>query len=148
MKREYPTIDELIEQDVVFMGSDWDDNPDPDDPEIKKDGIMEGSKYLGEIPCVNCNDLFGWGFADAENISDKTLLDFHTAMDDCDGDMSTASELYCARQRGMRPQGACYTYYKKKYWPLFDACGPEREVGFGNPYKPGKYRKKWWEFWK
>lgn len=26
-----------------------------------------------------------------------------------------------------------YPYINEALWPLIDACGPEREVGFGNP---------------
>jgi len=33
--------------------------------------------------------------------------------------------------------GAFYRYIEKELWPLLDACGPEREVGFGNPKSPG-----------
>lgn len=44
--------------------------------------------------------------------------------------------------RKERPQGACYPS-NKDLWPLFDACGPEKPTGFGNPYKPGEYKKKY-----
>ena len=36
------------------------------------------------------------------------------------------TELFSARVRKMRPQGASYKLYPKELWPLFDACGPER----------------------
>lgn len=49
------------------------------------------------------------------------------------------SELFAARVRGMRPQGACYKGYPKDLWPLFDACGPERETGMGNPHAAEEY---------
>lgn len=49
------------------------------------------------------------------------------------------ADLFAAKVRGMRPQGACYTYYPKELWIEFDQAGPEREIGFGNPYKPGEY---------
>lgn len=51
-------------------------------------------------------------------------------------------DLFAARVRGMRPQGAAYTFYPPETWPLFDACGPEREIGFGNPYRPGEYKRE------
>ena len=57
------------------------------------------------------------------------------AFKDCE---DHGGELFCARIRKMRPQGACYAYYDKKDWHLFDACGPERECGFGNPMTPEK----------
>lgn len=47
------------------------------------------------------------------------------------------SLLFSARSRGMRPQGAYYKLFPRDTWELFDACGPEREVGVGNPYVPG-----------
>ena len=43
-----------------------------------------------------------------------------------------------ARTRKQRPQGACYPH-DRRFWPLFDACGPEREIDSGNPYPPGEY---------
>lgn len=154
----YLTIGDLIGQDIVFMGSDWEDDPNPEDPDLVKEGPMKGEKYLGEKPYVNCNDLFVWGCADGEEITVETLTEFHKALSDCGGNLNTASDLYCARRRKMRPQGACYSHYNKKYWSLFDACGPEREVGLGNPHRPGEYKatnfcddviaKKWWKFWK
>lgn len=49
-----------------------------------------------------------------------------------------AGALYAARRRGLRPQGACYPK-DTRLWHLFDQCGPEREVGFGNPFAPGEY---------
>lgn len=49
------------------------------------------------------------------------------------------AELFAARVREMRPQGACYKGYPKDLWPLFDACGPERETGMGNPHAAEEY---------
>jgi hypothetical protein len=42
-------------------------------------------------------------------------------------------DLFVCRERKMRPQGAVYPE-DRRFWPLFDACGPEREVGLGNPH--------------
>ena len=42
------TIDELIEQDIVFMGSDWVED------ESATDSPLPGYRYNGEKPCVNC----------------------------------------------------------------------------------------------
>ena len=86
---------------------------------------------------VGCNDLFYWGVADAEPIEtaadvrelDRALADCESAAgQNCDG-----PQLYCARRRKMRPQGACYSSISQEAWPLFDACGPVRETGLGNP---------------
>jgi hypothetical protein len=48
--------------------------------------------------------------------------------------------LYACRRKHMRPQGASYPS-DKELWPLFDACGPEREISLGNPCHPGDYGK-------
>ncbi len=114
------------------MGSDW-----IEDPSVT-DGVYPGHRYNGEIPCINCNDVFGWACADAEVITEDTLPDFQQAIDDCFGDLNVASMLYVARRRQERPQGAMYSYIPKHLWSLFDACGPERAIGLGNPYKPGE----------
>lgn len=91
---------------------------------------------------INCSDEFFWGSADAEDITEDTLAEFNKAVDDCGGEVldGTASTLYCARRRKMRPQGAMYTYIDKEHWPLFDACGPVRDLELGNPYAPGDYK--------
>ena len=131
------TIAELLaREDVVFMGSDWKKD------ETAKDGPLPGFRYVGEKPCVNCNDVFFWGCADGEDITEETLPAFNQAVDDCRGDVALAAWLYCARIRKERPQGAAYTFIPKDLWPLFHACGPERKTDCGNPYKPGQYKIK------
>ena len=79
---------------------------------------------------INCNDIFCWGCVDAEDVTPETLPILEQAFKDAkySGDL-----LYCARQRKMRPQGAAYKVIAKKDWHLFDACGPEREPGIGDP---------------
>jgi hypothetical protein len=48
-------------------------------------------------------------------------------------------DLFAARVRKMRPQGAAYKVrYDESIWHLFNECGPEREVGNGNPREPGQ----------
>lgn len=79
---------------------------------------------------VPCNDSFAWACADAEPITESDLPMFTQAMADCE---DNGPLLYCCRRRGMRPQGAMYQHLDRKDWPLFDACGPVRETGFGNP---------------
>ena len=54
--------------------------------------------------------------------------------------MTIAADLYCARKRSMRPQGALYSCIPEEHWDLFNKCGPEREVHAGNPYKIGAYK--------
>lgn len=110
---------------------------------------MEGSLYWrcdGEYApikfFINCNDVFAWGCADSEEITPENLSALKQAIEDCNKIIPNygpiyGGDLFCARTRKFRPQGAAYPS-KKELWPLFDACGPEREVGFGNPYPPGK----------
>lgn len=95
---------------------------------------------------VHCNDIFCWGCSDCEEISNHADLDqLEAAMNDAskpgknffgepniDYD-SDGMLLYVARRRQSRPQGAVYKHIDERLWPLFDACGPEREPGLGNP---------------
>lgn len=81
---------------------------------------------------VNCNDAFAWACSDCEPITEDRIPLLKKALEDCESD-SDGMLLYVARLRKMRPQGAMYKYIDKKFWPLFDACGPAREGGFGNP---------------
>lgn len=80
---------------------------------------------------IICNDIFVWGSADCEELTEYTLDDLEAAInvvgthDGC--------FLYCAMRRGMRPQGAAYSCFNEKNWNRFDLCGPVREVGLGNP---------------
>ena len=91
---------------------------------------------------VKCSDTFCWGCADAEDLTPETLPILKQASEDCKavdrilGSLH-ACDLFAARIRQMRPQGAAYPK-NRDLWPLFDACGPERETGFGNPRKPGE----------
>jgi hypothetical protein len=128
------TIDYLIEKEIAFMGANW--QPDSS----IKEGLFPGHKYVGEIPCIFCNDLFWWACSDAENITVETLPLLEKAINDCKGNEQIGALLFCARQRKMRPQGACYSWFSKELWPLLDECGSEREIDFGNPFKPGEYK--------
>lgn len=95
---------------------------------------------------VICNDMFWWACGDAEDITPENLDDFKKAIEDAKIALEHAEgitqyeyleygpKLFCARQRGMRPQGAYYKYIPELLWPLFNECGDEREVDFGNPY--------------
>ena len=79
---------------------------------------------------VNCNDLFFWGCSDAEMITIDNIDVFEQAYKDS---IDHGGLLFCCRVRGMRPQGAYYKYLDDGEKPLFDACGPEREIKLGNP---------------
>jgi hypothetical protein len=87
---------------------------------------------------VNCNDIFYWGCADAEEISTtEDFALFEQSYRDCIALDSMSYDwplLYCARKRNMRPQGTAYSsQIRKEVHELFNAAGPEREINFGNP---------------
>ena len=92
-----------------------------------------------------CNDEFFWGCSDGEHISPNDLPMLRQAYEDARAAKESAKfygpTLFICRKRGMRPQGACYPDLVPELWPLLDACGPEREVGLGNPYRPGELKK-------
>jgi hypothetical protein len=80
---------------------------------------------------VNCNDVFAWGCADAEDLTPENCDEFVKA---CNQALEYGPELFVARVRGMRPQGAFYEGMTESLAAAFNACGPEREVGPGNPF--------------
>ena len=83
---------------------------------------------------VTCSDFFFWGCADAEDITSQEDVDlFEQAITDVGCEQTYVTDLYCAKKRKMRPQGACYEFIPKHLWCLYDACGPEREVDIVNP---------------
>lgn len=87
---------------------------------------------------VNCNDVFHWGSADVEEITDDNISSLEEAVAECQAlvgqwDAADGFILWVARMRELRPQGAFYQAIDKRLWSLFDEAGPEREVGFGNP---------------
>lgn len=93
------------------------------------------------------NDVFWWACADLEEITVDNLPILKEAIKEIDEatskfryiDDGIWAELYAAKVRKLRPQGACYPK-DTRLWPLFNKCGPEREPGFGNPYNPGEYK--------
>lgn len=89
-----------------------------------------------------CSDVFYWGCADAEDIGPDDIDAYATAIGDVrplishqgpDRVVAFAGWLYAARRRNMRPQGAVYPGIPDELWYLFDAAGPEREIGLANP---------------
>ena len=90
---------------------------------------------------VNCSDVFAWAYADLEEIESQEDVDaLEQAILDCIkadgyGGQYDGSILFVARKRKMRPQGAMYESLCPACYSLFDACGPLREVGLGNPKK-------------
>lgn len=86
---------------------------------------------------VDVSDVFAWGGGDAEDLTPERLPILAEAMADLRAvhphdDMYTV-DLYAARIRGMRPQGAAYPKERAATQALFDACGPGRATGLGNP---------------
>lgn len=87
-------------------------------------------------PAAMCSDLFEWGTADCEEITPDNFPELKRAVADVsaiDRYSSWGPELFCARVRKMRPQGACYRSIPPLLTDLFDACGPERKVDMCNP---------------
>lgn len=85
---------------------------------------------------ANCNDEFYWACADAEEITSvadvvgirQAIMDVRLATGGKIHHDSVGVELWVARKRGMRPQQPSYREcYPQETWPLFDACGPERD---------------------
>lgn len=97
---------------------------------------------------INTNDLFAWGCADCEPVTAETFPALKQAVEECRAIVPTwqgaqdGCALYACRRRRQRPQGAMYPE-PAALWPLFDACGPERPVGLGNPYcHPSQIKKE------
>lgn len=85
------------------------------------------------VPFINCNDLFWWGCADGEDITEENFHLIRKTSEDIEKlDNKTfkllrwIDELFCCRSRGMRPQIPYYKDMPDILKPLFDACGPER----------------------
>lgn len=91
---------------------------------------------------AKCSDFFEWGTADNEEIHPEDL----DLLEQCVKDVTEldhtnmwAGELFAARKRKQRPQGACYKHLPEALWPLFDAAGPVRQTDLLNPRKhPGQ----------
>lgn len=87
---------------------------------------------------TNCSDTFAWGCADAEQITAENVDLLESTRLEAEALLGRYRAyawplLWCARVRGMRPQGAAYKHIDAALHPLFDAAGPPREAGFGNP---------------
>lgn len=90
---------------------------------------------------VTCNDAFWWATGDNERITPENIGVLEQAFADLEKvrARSHAPLLFCARVRGMRPQGAMYKYIPDAAWPLFDAAGPARDQKEpGNTPRPEK----------
>lgn len=103
-----------------------------------RDSLWWSVAPSGEIRfSVLVSDDFWWGTADLEQITPENLADLRSACRDAAAAIQHGGihgdTLFAARIRTMRPQGAVYERLPRELWPLFDACGPEREVDVCNP---------------
>lgn len=89
---------------------------------------------------VDSTGLFHWGHGSVTVVDDPELLE------DCYADCMKvdpskgriyAPFLYCARTVGKRPDEGSYPH-DRRYWPLFDACGPERGLDDKGPFLRGE----------
>lgn len=93
---------------------------------------------------VGCNDVFAWAYADVEEITSENVDAFVKTFSECEEKFGKynaihAGDLFVARQRGLRPQGAYLNLIGKgpngeEWVALFLQAGPAREVGMGNPH--------------
>jgi hypothetical protein len=74
---------ELLADNVLFLAGDYD------------------PVYRNCTLCVNCNDLFYWGTADAEDLPRSELEKLYQAWKK---DPQHGSSIWCCFQRGLRPQ--------------------------------------------
>lgn len=100
-------------------------------------------------PCtfmVNCNDEFVCATADCESITKENFETLKQSFIDCYTSYKHGkcwgSMLFCARVKHRRPQGSTYDSIPLELWPLFDACGPVREINGSNPYGQGQRKKQ------
>lgn len=94
----------------------------------------KGMKFFAQ-----CSDVFWWATADLEEITEEDL----SLLKQCYQDLKPIDmrhylpELYAARKRGLRPQGAWYGVAARidheGLAELFDAAGPPREADILNP---------------
>ncbi len=75
-------------------------------------------------------DLFEQTIRDLTMVSVSNYL---SGSSERDTTMHCVANLFCARVRQLRPQGAMYRFLPSATWALFDACGPVREVNRLNP---------------
>lgn len=118
---------------VLRVFDAFNDSPEGDELWWRTDG-----EYAPVTFFAKCSDVFCWGCADMETITPDNISVLEDAVRDCRAvgrpmALLHAVTLFCCRARRMRPQGAVYDGIDEKVWHLFDACGPKREVGIGNP---------------
>lgn len=79
----------LLAHEVIFLNSHWWEKDWP-----------EAARELVAL-CVNCNDVFAWGCADAEILKYDDLQDLY---DHWLKDRSRGAAVWCCKKRGELPQ--------------------------------------------
>jgi len=94
----------LLSTDVLFLNTHW----------YKKDWNEEQQSLFCVL--VNCNDVFYWGSADAEEIKSD---DMNTLWNYYCKDKIWGPAIWCIKQRGMMPQKPVYDdIMEKGTWNL------------------------------
>lgn len=89
MFEEAAALSHLLMNEVVFLNSHWFEK---DWPKAAQDGICV---------CVNCNDVFAWGCADAEGLPYKEIQALYEMWRK---DPVWGPAVWCVRRRGQMPQ--------------------------------------------
>jgi hypothetical protein len=86
---------------------------------------------------ADVSDIFDWASADSEAITPETLPVLEKAYEDLEAvdGLGYLADLYGARMRRQRPQGAAYPD-DPKVIELLHACGPPRGRDLSNPRHP------------
>jgi len=89
-------------------------------------------EYAPVTMIVNCNDLFLWGCADCETITEANFDALEATIAEVatidDSAVEEGVLLWCCRVRGNRPQPPYYKHLTPALHKLFDACGPHAGV--------------------
>lgn len=65
---------------------------------------------------VNCNDVFGWGYADSEDLLHDEIQEL---FDHYIHDSKWGTAIWCIKKRKIPPQGPVYDRIKKDgVWPI------------------------------
>jgi hypothetical protein len=73
-----------------------------------------------------CHDVFYLGYADCEDLPIEELKDLVACIEECP---KWGGELWVARKRKERPQGAVLECMSQEDQRLFNVCGPAKPVG-------------------
>ena len=72
---------------------------------------------------ILCNDLFWWGVADAELVTEENINILEQSYQDSP---DNGGILFCCRSRKMRPQKPYYREIDESEHHLYNECGPAR----------------------